>query len=65
MQGTVKKMVTDKKFGFITQEGGEDLFFHANNLQGVDFDQLSEGDEVTFEVEETPKGNAAVNIQKA
>lgn len=65
MQGTIKKL-TDKRFGFIThQDGGQDLFFHANNLEGVSFDQLGEGDEVTFEIEETPKGNAAVNIQKA
>lgn len=65
MQGTIKKL-TDKRFGFITpQDGDQDLFFHANNLEGVSFDQLGEGDEVAFEIEETPKGNAAVNIQKA
>jgi len=64
MQGIIKKL-TDKNFGFISQEGAEDLFFHANNLVDVDFDQLREGDAVTFEVETTPKGNAAVNVQKA
>lgn len=64
MQGTIKKL-TDKNFGFITQEGADDLFFHANNLDGVEFDQLREGDAVTFEVEDTPKGKAAVNIKKA
>jgi cold shock protein len=64
MQGTIKKL-TDKNFGFITQEGGNDLFFHANNLDGVDFDELREGDEVTFEVEDTPKGKAAVSVKKA
>ncbi|MFH1187945.1 MAG: cold shock domain-containing protein, partial [bacterium] len=53
MQGTIKKL-TDKNFGFIAQDGGRDLFFHANNLDGVDFDQLREGDAVTFEVEQTP-----------
>lgn len=63
MQGTIKKL-TDKNFGFIAQEGAGDLFFHANNLEGVDFDQLREGDAVNFEVEQTPKGNAAVNIKK-
>jgi len=65
MQGTIKKL-TDKNFGFIAQgEGAEDLFFHANNLEGVDFSQLREGDTVTFEIEKTPKGNAAVNVKKA
>lgn len=57
--------MTDKNFGFISQEGADDLFFHANNLDGVDFDQLREGDAVTFEIEKTPKGNAAVNVKKA
>jgi len=64
MQGTIKKL-TDKNFGFISQEGADDLFFHANNLDGISFDQLREGDAVTFEVEKTPKGNAAVNVKKA
>ena len=63
MQGIIKKL-TDKNFGFITQEGAEDLFFHANNLVDVDFSELREGDAVTFEVENTPKGKAAVNIKK-
>ncbi|MDD5071446.1 MAG: cold shock domain-containing protein [Patescibacteria group bacterium] len=64
MQGTIKKL-TDKNFGFISQEGGDDLFFHANSLDGISFDQLREGDAVTFEVEKTPKGNAAVSVKKA
>ncbi len=64
MQGTIKKL-TDKNFGFIAQDGADDLFFHANNLEGTDFDQLREGDAVTFEVEETPKGKAAVGVKKA
>lgn len=57
--------MTDKNFGFIAQEGADDLFFHANNLDGISFDQLREGDAVTFEVEKTEKGNAAVNVKKA
>jgi cold shock protein len=64
MQGQIKKL-TDKNFGFIAQDGGDDLFFHANNLDGVEFDQLQEGDAVSFEVESTPKGNAAVGVKKA
>jgi len=64
MEGTIKKL-TDKNFGFIAQDGGDDLFFHANSLEGVEFDQLKEGDAVTFETESTPKGNAAINVKKA
>ncbi len=63
MQGTIKKL-TDKNFGFIAQEGAEDLFFHANSLEGIEFNQLREGDAVTFEVEKTPKGNAATHVAK-
>lgn len=64
MEGTVKKL-TDKNFGFIGQDGGEkDLFFHANELDGVDFADLREGDRVSFEVSETPKGPAATQVKK-
>ena len=65
MQGIIKKL-TDKNFGFITQEGAEkDLFFHANELDGVEFNDLREGDAVTFEVNDTPKGPTAVQVKKA
>ena len=65
MQGTIKKL-TDKNFGFISQEGVEkDLFFHANELDGVDFADLREGDAVTFEITESPKGPAATQVKKA
>jgi cold shock protein len=64
MQGKIKRL-TDKNFGFIARDGADDLFFHANNLDGISFDQLREGDDVTFETEKTPKGNAAVNVKKA
>ncbi len=65
MQGTIKKL-TDKNFGFITQEGSEkDLFFHASELVDVDFSELREGDEVTFEVNDSPKGPAATQVKKA
>jgi CspA family cold shock protein len=65
MNGTIKKIVFEKKFGFIKYDGEKDLFFHANNLDGVSFDELNEGDEVTFEVEQADKGPAAVNVKKA
>ncbi len=65
MQGQIKRL-NEKKFGFIAPDNGEkDLFFHANDLVGVDFNSLREGDSVTFEVKNTPKGPAATNVQKA
>jgi CspA family cold shock protein len=65
MTGSIKKL-TDKGFGFITGEGlAKDLFFHSNSLVGVTFDELREGDAVSFETEESPKGLNAVNVQRA
>ena len=65
MNGVIKKK-TDKGFGFIAVEGqSKDLFFHSNSLVGVSFDQLKEGDNVTFETEESPKGLNAVNVKLA
>ena len=65
MTGTIKRL-TDKGFGFITGEGlAKDLFFHSNSLVGVTFDELKEGDAVSFETEESPKGLNAVNVQRA
>jgi cold shock protein len=60
-QGTVKT-VTDKGFGFITVEGSDkDIFYHENSLGETR--KLVVGDEVTFDVEETPKGKNATNIK--
>ena len=65
MTGTIKKL-TDKGFGFITAEGlAKDLFFHSKNLVGVTFDELREGDAVSFDTEDSPKGLNAVNVQRA
>jgi CspA family cold shock protein len=58
--------LTDRGFGFISQEGEEkDVFFHATELVDVEFNDLQEGDEVTFEVAEGPKGLNAVNVKRA
>ncbi len=64
--GTIKRL-TDKGFGFIEAEGYEkDLFFHASGLSdGMQFNELREGDKVEFEVEETQKGLNAVNVKMA
>ena len=65
MTGTIKRL-TDKGFGFITGEGlTKDLFFHSNSLVGVSFDELKEGDTVSFETEQSPKGLNATNVQRA
>ena len=65
MQGTIKKLVTDKNFGFISQEGVEkDVFFSSTSLDGIKFEELKEGDAVTFETEEGEKGPAAINLKK-
>ncbi len=65
MKGVIKKKI-DKGFGFITPEGQEkDLFFHKNSLVDVSFDELQEGDSVTFESEQSPKGMNAVNVKRA
>jgi CspA family cold shock protein len=64
MNGTIKKL-TDKGFGFISSEGQEkDLFFHSNNLVGVQFSDLREGDAVSYETEQSEKGLNAVNVQR-
>jgi len=63
-QGTIKKL-TDRGFGFISREGNEkDLFFHSKELQGVEYNELREGDKVQFEVSESPKGPNAVNVSR-
>ena len=64
MKGTIARL-KDQGFGFIKpEEGDKDIFFHANSLQGVTFEELQEGDEVTFEVEETEKGKNATNVTR-
>lgn len=64
-QGIVAKK-TDKGFGFIKRDGEQkDLFFHSNELKNVSFDALMEGDTVTFDVGDSPKGPNAVNVMKA
>lgn len=64
-EGTIVRKM-DKGYGFISQEGKEDnIFFHAESLVGVEFDDLSEGDKLAFEVEETPKGLSAKNVSLA
>jgi CspA family cold shock protein len=64
MKGTIKTL-TDRGFGFISREGEtKDLFFHSKDLNGVMFDELKQGDTVSFDVQEGEKGPAAVNVTR-
>lgn len=63
-QGTIARL-TDKGFGFIAIEGQEkDLFFHSNELVDVRYDDLQEGDKVTFEIGQSPKGPNATQVRR-
>jgi len=65
MKGTIARKHSNG-YGFITPEdGSKDIFFHANELQGVTFDELNDGDPVTFEVTNGLKGPAATNVTRA
>ncbi len=63
--GTIARL-TDRGFGFISREGEDkDVFFHSNELKNVQFNELREGDKVTFDIEEGQKGLNAVNVNRA
>lgn len=65
MTGKIKTK-TEKGFGFIAADGSDkDVFFHSTSCQGVSYDELQEGDAVTFDTEESDRGPRAVNVQRA
>ena len=65
MQGTIKRVVRDRGFGFIRSSEGQEVFFHRSGLQDLDFDSLKDGDAVEFEVERGEKGPRATAVRAA
>jgi CspA family cold shock protein len=64
--GTIKKLVADRGFGFITADDSKEYFFHRDGLdRSLDFDRLNGGEKVQFEIEQSPKGPRAKNVQAA
>ncbi len=63
LKGTVKWFNAEKGFGFITTEEGNDLFVHFSKINKAGYKSLNEGERVSFEVEDGPKGQQAANVQ--
>ena len=64
--GTVKKVISDRGFGFITAEDAKEYFFHRGALDAsLDFDRLVGGEKVEFDVESSPKGPRATRVRAA
>jgi CspA family cold shock protein len=61
-QGKIKRL-TDRGFGFVATDGGEDLFFHMSAVQGVSFETLREGQVVEYDIGQGPKGRRAENVR--
>lgn len=62
--GTVKWFNAEKGYGFISQESGDDVFVHFSAIQGKGFKTLEEGQQVSFDIEEGPRGAQASNVVK-
>jgi cold shock protein len=63
MNGTVKRLTSDRGFGFIKSANGNEFFFHRSAVTGSGFDSLREGDAVTFDEGQGPKGPRAENVR--
>ena len=65
MLGTVKFFDANKGFGFITPDAGKDVFVHRSAVEAAGMDTLTDGQRVTFDVQQDPRGGKAVNLKKA
>jgi CspA family cold shock protein len=65
VNGTIKRIVSDKGFGFVAAGDGQEYFFHQSACVGVPFNQLREGQSVTFDKGQGPKGPRAENVRPA
>jgi CspA family cold shock protein len=63
--GTIKRLVSDKGFGFVAARDGSEYFFHQSACDGVTFDELREGEPVTFQTGSGPKGPRAEKVSRA
>lgn len=64
--GTVKKVISDRGFGFISGEDGKEYFFHRDGLaSSLDFDRMSGGERVEFDLQASQRGPRAVNVRRA
>ena len=63
--GTIKKLIRDRGFGFISDTDGKEVFFHQTGVLDNKFETLTEGQEVTFDVESSQKGPRAINVTPA
>jgi len=63
--GKIKKLIRDRGFGFIEDADAKEVFFHQSGLVDVKYEALTEGQAVSFEIEQSPKGPRAVNVRIA
>jgi CspA family cold shock protein len=63
--GRIKKIIPDRGFGFVRADDGAEAFFHRTEVTLVDFDSLEEGQAVTFDLVDSPKGPRVRNLQKS
>ena len=64
VSGVVKWFSSEKGYGFISREGGDDVFVHYSAIQGAGYRSLEEGEQVEFEVTQGPKGQQASNVHR-